>query len=70
MKIAYERPKGAVSKRQEIIRREGQPVWPERIDPENAQDIGGRQYRLVDDRWVEQTEQPDALANDPSSDAA
>ena len=50
--------------------KQGQPVWPEWIDDDEAEDIGGKKYRLVEDHWVEQPEETDVQANSTPSDAA
>ena len=47
-----------------------QPVWPEWIDEDEAEDIGGKKYQLTDDGWVEQPEEPNVQADDVASDAA
>lgn len=40
------------------------------IDDDEAEDIGGKKYRLVEDHWVEQPEETDVQANSTPSDAA
>lgn len=40
------------------------------IDDDEAEDIGGKKYCLVEDHWVEQPEETDVQANNTPSDAA
>jgi len=50
--------------------KKNQPVWPEWIDGDEAEDIGGKQYRLIDDEWVEQPGGPIMQADQAADDAA
>ena len=50
--------------------KKGQSVWPEWIGDDEAEDLGGKQYRLEDGQWVEQTEKTDIQADHAASDAA
>ena len=47
-----------------------QPVWPEWTGEDEAEDIGGQKYKLVDGQWVELEQEPGIQANNASSGAA
>ena len=47
-----------------------QPVWPEWIDEDEAQDIGGKKYYLTENQWTEGNAAPEAQADASSSNAA
>jgi len=47
-----------------------QPVWPEWTGEDEAEDIGGQKYKLVDGQWVELEQEPGIQANNASPDAA
>ena len=50
--------------------KKGQPVWPEWISEDEAEDIGGKKYQLIDGEWTEQKEEPGVQANNASPDPA
>ena len=50
--------------------KQGQPIWPEWISENEAQDIDGKRYQLVDGQWVELKEEPETQANQANHDAA
>jgi len=66
----YTRVEGITSGDPVVTIKKNQPVWPEWIDGDEAEDIGGKQYRVIDDEWVELTEGSSPQADQAAADAA
>ena len=66
----YTRVEGISSGELTVTIRKDQPVWPEWTEDDEAEDIGGRQYQLVDGQWEEKKEEPATVAELPLSDVA
>jgi hypothetical protein len=66
----YTRVEGIADGNLIVTIKKDQPVWPEWIDGDEAEDIGGKQYQLTDNKWVERPEDPTLQADRTADDAA